>query len=245
MNVPLRKRVFDIAASLTTAPIWLLVLLTCMGLQFILEGRPIFYTSSRRVYRNRQARVVKFRTMIRDAARLYNRDTVPVQNQRFLNTPINSPLYTGFGRFMERCQFTELPQVLHVLAGTLSIVGNRPLPENVIASLKEVFPHTEERFASPAGLTGLVQLIGRESLSDAARLDLERRYCHCVDQSYSVWMDFRILLYTVLIHAKLMQAFDVEDAHRFLDRYGPRLAMPSIDATAATSANDDKLVANA
>src|SRR4029453_2789921 len=73
----------------------------------------------------------------------------------------------------------------------------RPLPENVVRSLAEVFPHVEGRFLVRCGLTGPVQLVGRDNLSDAARLEIEIAYCHAVLRSYSVTLDLLILFYTV------------------------------------------------
>ncbi|MCP5229434.1 sugar transferase [Accumulibacter sp.] len=229
MTPPLRKRLFDLSLCLLTAPVWLVALLVCTIVQLLFEGRPIFYVSVRRVWGKEQARVLKFRTMVRDAEKIYNRATVPVSDKRFLNTPIDSPMYTRVGRLIERCQFTELPQVLQVITGTLTIVGNRPLPENVIAALKERYPNTEARFATPSGLTGLPQLVGRDSLEDADRLALETRYCHIVGSHYAASMDFQILLFTVLIQLRLMKPLTVEDAQCFLAKFGPQAICRAAD----------------
>ena len=144
-------------------------------------------------------RVVKFRTMCRNADKIANRDTVPVTTTRFLNIPPTSPLYTPAGRWIERLMLTELPQVWHVLQGKMSFIGNRPLPENVIAALRAEHPGAEARFATPAGLTGPIQLVGRDHISDAERLQIEGAYCAAVQRGYSPMLDFKILLYTVLV----------------------------------------------
>lgn len=196
---PRRKHAFDVLVIGFLAVVLAPVLACCALAIFVLDGRPIFYFSKRRVYRAHTMWIVKFRTMRRDAERIANRDTVPVTSTRFLNLPIDSPLYTPIGRFIERLMLTELPQLYHVLLGQMSLVGNRPLPENVIASLREVYPYVEQRFAMPAGLTGPVQLVGREAISDDDRLRLEIAYCHAAAESYSVWLDVRILFYTVLV----------------------------------------------
>lgn len=219
MKMPVQKRLFDLALALTTVPIWLPVLLLCAIALALFEGFPIFYQSSRRVHGQRHAKVWKFRTMVRNAAQLYNRDTVPVRGRRFLNMPSDSPLYTHTGRLIEKCQFTELPQVVQVISGTLSLVGNRPLPENVVRSLKEEHPNTEARFDSVCGLTGLVQLIGRDNLDDAERLAIEIGYCQIATQYYSARLDFLILALTVLIHVGMVKPFTVADADRLLARF--------------------------
>jgi lipopolysaccharide/colanic/teichoic acid biosynthesis glycosyltransferase len=136
--------------------------------------------------------------MRRDADKIANRDTVPVVGVRFLNLPITSPLYTPVGRLIERLMLTEMPQLLDVLRGRMSLIGNRPLPDRVVASLQEEFSHVEDRFLVPCGLTGPVQLVGRDFVSDADRLQIEATYCHAVQNAYSIVLDARILLYTVL-----------------------------------------------
>jgi lipopolysaccharide/colanic/teichoic acid biosynthesis glycosyltransferase len=196
---PVQKRIFDLVVIGLLAVVLLPVLTCCALAIYLLDGRPIFYFSKRRIYRQHTTTVVKFRTMRRDAERIANRDTVPITSTRFLNLPIDSPLYTLPGRWIERLMLTELPQLYHVLQGQMSLVGNRPLPENVIASLREMHPHVEQRFGMPAGLTGPTQLVGRDAISDAQRLRLEIAYCQAVKNSYSIWLDMRILFHTVLV----------------------------------------------
>lgn len=111
------KRLFDLFAVALTSPIWLPVLVVTTLLMAVLEGRPIFYRSSRRVTRHLNMRILKFRTMVRNAETIFNRDVVPIVGQRFLNTPPDSPLFTPLGRRIEKFQITELPQVFHVIAG--------------------------------------------------------------------------------------------------------------------------------
>lgn len=229
------KRLFDVLAIILTLPIWLPILILTIILMLLLEGRPIFYRSARRVSRHVNLRIYKFRTMVRNAEAIYNREVVKVVDQRFLNISPNSPLYTPLGRWIEKLQITELPQILHVITGHMSIVGNRPLPENVIASLREAYPKAEERFRTCAGLTGLVQLIGRQDISDGDRLELESHYCMAVDEDYSAQLDLRILLFTVLIVLRLMQPFTVDEAHALLRRFSPRAGAGPIDETQSTS----------
>lgn len=219
-----KKRIFDLVVTILGTVIWVPLLLTCIAAIAVVTGRPIFYVSQRRVG-ERTIPVVKFRTMRRDADRFYNRHTVPVSNNvRFLNTPPDSPLYTSVGRVIERCAITEIPQFLHVLRGDMSLIGNRPLPENVIESIAEVFPNVRERFRTPAGMTGPVQLVGRSEISDADRLLLETTYCRVVGEGYSWRLDFWILLFTVLISQRIMQPFTVGDLLRFMEGY--RVARP-------------------
>ena len=213
------KRIFDIVLCLITVWLWGPIVIICALLNLLFNGRPAFYLSERRVHNCSQVRIAKFRAMVRNADKIANRDTVPISDKIFLNIPADSPLYTPLGRFFERLCLTELPQLLHVLAGQMSLVGNRPLPENVVAKLRSKYPYAEDRFLVRAGMTGPVQLIGRDNLPDEKRLSLEIRYCKACLESYSVRLDFMILLYTVLIGIRISSTFSVRQVEQLLDRY--------------------------
>lgn len=213
------KRAFDLFVTTLAMISWVPVLALSSLAVLIFDGRPVFYVSPRRVYRKETIAVLKFRTMRRDADRIANRSTVPIEGVRFLNIPHDSPLYSRIGRVLERCCFTELPQLLHVLSGKMSLVGNRPLPEDVIASLRDAYPRAEDRFNTPAGLTGPIQLAGREKLSDVQRLAIEMRYCDVARSSYSMALDFMILLYTVLVVSGMHRSFTCEEIEELLSRF--------------------------
>lgn len=232
-----KKRFFDLFVSLISAVVWLPVVLMAALAVLILEGRPVFYKSKRRVSSGPAIEIVKFRTMVRNAAEIANRETVPVDNStRFLNIPGDSPLYTRIGRLLEKVALTELPQFRHVLRGEMSIVGNRPLPQNVVDCLLEEFPDTEDRFATPSGLTGPSQLVGRDLLSDADRLRLEGAYCRGVQRNYSFRLDFLILLYTVLVVLRVRRGFTPDEVLALVERY------TGTAAPAAAPARDQVLV---
>jgi lipopolysaccharide/colanic/teichoic acid biosynthesis glycosyltransferase len=145
-----------------------------------------------------------------DADKILNRDTVPVSDTRFLNISVNDEIFTPVGRIIEKLGLTEVPQLFQVLSGKLTLVGNRPLPENVIRSLSEIYPHAEERFIIRAGVTGPAQLVGREHLTDAERLDLEIAYCKFCTENYSLWRDVQILFLTAMIILRLRPSLKVE-----------------------------------
>ena len=213
----LKKRVFDTCVCLATAPIWLLAVALIGLVLLVAEGRPVFYVSSRRVCGKGSIRVWKFRTMVRDAERVANRNTIPIgDGTRFLNLPIDSEMYTRVGRLIERCSLTELPQLFQVISGRMSLVGNRPLPENVVESLLENHPDAEDRFRVKCGLTGPVQLVGRTFLSDEDRLRIENAYCERVLNRYSVLLDCYIVIYTVLISLRLRPLMSLNDIARHL-----------------------------
>lgn len=106
----------------------------------------------------------------------------------------NDPRVTRLGAFLRNTSLDELPQLVNILLGDMSLVGNRPLP------LYEAEKLTSDRyilrFAGPAGLTGLWQVTkrgkGREDMSEEERMQLDIEYA----QHFSVWMDLKIILKT-------------------------------------------------
>jgi len=231
----LAKRAFDLFVTVTAAISWIPALLVSALAILVCEGRPVFYVSRRVVAPGKTVRVVKFRTMVRNAEQVFNRSTVPIQRDgvRFLNLPPGSPLYTRVGRLVERCAFTEIPQLFLVLRGHMSLVGNRPLPESVTESLRDAYPDVDERLRTPAGMTGPVQLIGRERLTDGQRLDLERTYCRVASHAFTWRLDFLILLYTVLEAVRLRGPMTFGEVKEFLLSFAP--PAPAREAQAGPS----------
>lgn len=213
------KRALDVVITGLAALIWIPVLLVAGLAVLVFTGRPVLYRSMRRVSNDEVLRIVKFRTMVKNAEALVNRTTVPIENEvRFLNISPDSPLYTRVGRLLERCGLTEIPQLMHVLRGQMSIIGNRPLPENVVAALRAEYPTADDRFLTKSGLTGPAQLVGRAELTDLERLTLEGAYCRACVQRYSIWLDLSILLSTVMIVIGFKKAYTYQGVLDMIDR---------------------------
>jgi lipopolysaccharide/colanic/teichoic acid biosynthesis glycosyltransferase len=210
------KRVFDLTVTLVMAPLWVPVCLMCALALRVTAGAPVIYRSERRVVGQHAQTVTKFRTMVRNADRLLNRETVPITGTCFLNIPPDHPVYTPVGRVIERFALTELPQLLDVLKGSMSLVGNRPLPENVVHALVQLHPHAEDRFLTRGGLTGPVQLVGRDHISDEDRLAIEIDYCLLSLYSYRWRVDALILINTVMVALKLRRGFTASQVRALL-----------------------------
>jgi lipopolysaccharide/colanic/teichoic acid biosynthesis glycosyltransferase len=214
-----KKRALDVVITGLAAVIWVPVLLLSALAVLVSSGRPVLYRSMRRVSTDDVLRIVKFRTMVKNAEALVNRSTVPIQNDvRFLNIAPDSPLYTRVGRLLERCGITEIPQLMHVLRGQMSIVGNRPLPENVVTALRDEYPTADDRFLTKSGLTGPAQLVGRSALTDLERLTLEGAYCRACVRRYSIWLDVSILFATVMIVIGVKKAYTYQGVLDLIDR---------------------------
>ena len=218
-GIPPRKRAFDLAFCVLSMPVW--VPLTIIGILVVLcgTGFPALYVSPRIVYRGHTARIAKLRTMVPGAATIANRSTIPMDGQRFLNIGLESPLYTPVGRVIEKLSLTELPQFVHVLTGKMSVIGNRPLPHDVLSALAEVHPEAGDRFLTRAGLTGPVQLVGRDNISDADRLAVEIAYCRLCMRRYSMYLDLMIAVHTVLILSRVKRPFTAAQIGRQMEKW--------------------------
>jgi lipopolysaccharide/colanic/teichoic acid biosynthesis glycosyltransferase/SAM-dependent methyltransferase/NAD-dependent dihydropyrimidine dehydrogenase PreA subunit len=191
------KRLLDIGASfLGMLLCW--PILVVAGIATSLDtGRPIFYSQIRRIRFGRQARIHKMRTLVVGADRKLDKLVSIKQCGRFLNIAKDVSSYTRVGRWLERLWIVELPQIWNVFLGQMSLVGNRPIPDYVIDALG---PTAEviERFASPQGLTGYVQIIGRDNVTDQERIRLEYEYSRIFEKGDVFLEDLRIMALTVM-----------------------------------------------
>ncbi|MCX6252601.1 MAG: sugar transferase [Bacteroidetes bacterium] len=111
----------------------------------------------------------------------------------------DDPRITRVGNFIRKTSIDELPQLINVLKGDMSIVGNRPLPlyEAELLTINSI----SKRFLAPAGITGLwqVELRGRRGfMSDEERKNLDNKYAeHFVGDNYSFWYDLNLILRTI------------------------------------------------
>jgi exopolysaccharide biosynthesis polyprenyl glycosylphosphotransferase len=152
---------------------------------------PVIYSQVRHGLRRRRFAMLKFRTMVANAEAL--QPTLEDRNEAI--GPIfkikRDPRLTPLGRLLRRYSLDELPQLINVLKGDMSLVGPRPLPTRDVAHFGEAW--LIRRFSMPQGLTGLWQISGRSDLSFDDWMALDLRY---IDQ-WSLGLDLRILLRTI------------------------------------------------
>ncbi len=192
-NIPrstmLLKRILD----LTIGGIGLVVLApvaALIALAIKLDSRgPVVFSQVRAGHNRRPFRMRKFRTMVADAeAQL--QDIVPFDK---LSEPMfklhDDPRVTRVGSFLRRSSLDEIPQLLNVLKGEMSLVGPRPEQFDLVERYK---PEYLFRLSVKPGLTGPMQVNGRGALNFQERLALEREYI----ENMSIFRDLRILLMT-------------------------------------------------
>jgi lipopolysaccharide/colanic/teichoic acid biosynthesis glycosyltransferase len=192
----LAKRLFDlVAATLLLIALSPVILATSLAI-LVLEGRPIFYVSRRHVSPNRTIPVFKFRSMVRDAASPRYRLAERYMRNGYLDIPRECEVYTPIGRLLEKFQFVELPQLVNVIVHGMSLIGNRPLPSANLVLLRE-FDNWETRFRSPAGISGITQVVGKLGLQPGERIALEVAYARLYLTGNVVKCDFWIFWHTL------------------------------------------------
>jgi exopolysaccharide biosynthesis polyprenyl glycosylphosphotransferase len=191
------KRIMDIAGSVAALVI-LAPLFLGIALAIRLDSRgTIFFVQQRAGRGGRPFRMVKFRTMVADAEDLLA-DLVPFET---LDDPMfklrDDPRVTRVGRFLRRTSLDELPQLINVLRGEMSLVGPRPEQVELVERYR---PEHRFRLSVKPGLTGPMQVYGRGELTFEERLAVEREYV----ENLSLGRDLQILGMTlsVVVHRK-------------------------------------------
>lgn len=184
------KRAIDlVGASVLLILVSPLVVLSLLAV-VVDSGRPLIYR--RRVVgrRGRNFDAFKIRTMIARADELLERDSELRSAYATSNKLVDDPRITRVGRWLRRLSFDELPQLVNVLRGEMSLVGPRMItPEE----LPEWGPTAELLLSVRPGLTGLWQVSGRQTLSKADRIRLDGEYV----QRMSLGLDLAIIARTV------------------------------------------------
>jgi exopolysaccharide biosynthesis polyprenyl glycosylphosphotransferase len=191
------KRLFDLFLTILTLPVWGVILLITILLQMILNPGPVFYKSARMTRYSKNFQLFKLRSMGKqygkhDAAhefRAMNREDLALEYEKHRKVA-HDPRITWFGRIIRATSLDELPQLINVLRGDLSLVGPRPiLPQELhLYQGRGALLHSVK-----SGLTGLWQVSGRSDLAFEKRVELELYYA----QNWSFWLDIKILFKTI------------------------------------------------
>jgi len=184
------KKAFDLGVSFVVVllglPFWLLI-----AAAIKLDSRgPVLYRDRRIGVGEREFGMLKFRTMVQGAAE--QQAVLEEQNEAggALFKIRDDPRITRVGRVLRRLSLDELPQVLNVLGGEMSLVGPRPLP---LRDYRQLEAWHRKRYNVLPGITGLWQISGRSNLTfdDLVRLDFY------YIENWSIWLDISILVKTL------------------------------------------------
>ena len=165
------KRITDCLLIILTAPFWGTVLAATALIIRVCEGAPIFFKQERAGRGGRPFTILKFRTMR-------------------LGEGTDLARTTRLGKFLRATSLDELPQLLNILKGDMSLVGPRPLPSAYVPRYSKT---QARRLEVLPGLTGWAQVNGRNALSWDEKFALDVWYV----ENQSLWLDIRILWKTL------------------------------------------------
>jgi Undecaprenyl-phosphate galactose phosphotransferase WbaP len=189
------KSAFDFAAAAVLL-VLLLPVLVLLGVLIRLDGGPAMFTHRRVGTGGRCFQCLKFRSMVLDSdaalARLLRDDPAAAKEWAATRKLRSDPRITRIGRILRKTSLDELPQLINVLRGEMSLVGPRPIVEEEINRYGDQIRYY---MAARPGMTGLWQVSGRSETTYDERVRLDVRYV----REWSLWQDIAILLKTVLV----------------------------------------------
>lgn len=179
------KRMMDLVISViilaVTSP---LLLLTAVAIK-VCDGGPVFFKQKRCTINGKVFEILKFRSMIVDAEKPGM--AIPAKDR--------DPRITPVGRIIRATRIDELPQLINVLKGEMSIVGPRPERIEHVAKYSEEIPEFSYRLKVKGGLTGYAQVMGKYNTTAYDKLKLDLMYI----ENYSIALDIKLLLMTIKI----------------------------------------------
>lgn len=195
------KRVFDLLFSIVSmvvlSPIFLVVAIAVRH-----DGGPVFYKQKRLTQNGRVFEIYKFRSMCVDAEKYTG---------AVLSTGEKDPRVTKVGRIIRACRMDELPQLINILRGDMTIVGPRPERPEIAEKYEKILPEFSLRLQAKAGLTGYCQVYGKYNSDPYDKLLMDLIYI----AHPSIVEDLKIVLKTIKI------LFDKESTEGVSEHYDP------------------------
>lgn len=190
------KRIFDIVGAIIgliiTSPLFLIISVLYL---FGENKGPIFFKQKRYGKNGKLFILYKFRSMVINADEKLKKDQILykkyVENNYKLD-PVEDPRITKIGRFLRKTSLDEIPQLINVLKGEMSLVGPRPIVEE---ELKEYKDKKSDFLSVKPGITGYWQVCGRSNVGYPERANLELYYVY----NRTFLLDIKILLLTVKV----------------------------------------------
>lgn len=173
--------VFSLVALILLSPLMLIVAAAIKAE----DGGPVFYRQTRLTLNGKQFKIIKFRSMKTDA----EKDGVARLAED------NDDRITKVGRIIRKLRLDELPQLLNILSGSMSIVGPRPERPEIAEEYEESIPEFSLRLQAKAGLTGYAQVYGKYNTPPYDKVQMDLMYI--ANQSFSE--DIRLILMTLKI----------------------------------------------
>ena len=168
------------------SPIFLIV---AIAIKLDSKG-PIIFGHTRRGLHGKDIKVYKFRTMYENSQEIFNNFTKEQKEEFYKNFKLeNDPRVTKIGDFLRRTSIDELPQLINILNGSMSIVGPRPIVQKEIELYGD---YANKLFSVVPGLTGYWQANGRSDTTYEERIKMDMYYI----DNRGFWLDFKIIIKT-------------------------------------------------
>lgn len=183
------KRLVDIVVSISALILLIPVFLVVAVLILIDDGFPVFFIQERVGFRKHRFSIFKFRTMVKDAEQMQDAlESKNIYGNGAAFKITDDPRIIPIGHFLRKTSLDELPQLINVLLGTMSLVGPRPLP---IRDFQRFYSDRHRlRFSVKPGLTGLWQVSGRNEVEFEEWMELDIQYVN----HWSLTLDLKILV---------------------------------------------------
>ena len=181
------KRIADPILAFFLLILFLPVLLAIAVWILLETGRPVLYSQVRAGKDGKPFRMLKFRTMVKDAVERGRRERLSEDPYGIIP---NDPRITRSGHVLRRTSLDELPQLLHVIGGKMSLVGPRP---DLVEQVANYANEDRRRLAVRPGITGWSQVQGRDEIGWPERFEQDAWYV----ENWSLALDLKILLLTL------------------------------------------------
>ena len=200
------KRLMDISISLLALVVSSPIMLACAVAIKAEDGGKVFYKQKRLTKYGRVFQVYKFRTM-------------KEENSVHKSVTENDDRITKVGGILRKFRVDELPQMLNILKGDMTVVGPRPEMLENVEKYTEELPEFSYRLRMKAGLTGLAQISGKYNTSPKDKLVMDLMYI----ENYSIWQDLKLIFQTITVFLKASEsteAFGKEELYDFTQQHG-------------------------
>ncbi len=203
------KRLTDLAVSIIGLIVASPIMLACAIAIKLDDHGKVFYKQQRLTKYGRVFEVYKFRTM-------------KEENSVHKSVTEGDDRITRVGRVLRKFRIDELPQLINILNGDMTVVGPRPeMLENVEKYTKEL-PEFSYRLRMKAGLTGLAQISGKYNTSPKDKLVMDLMYI----ENYSIWQDFKLIFQTITVFLKASESTEAFGREELYDFDGGRESGP-------------------
>ncbi len=199
MNL-LIKRLMDIFASLILL-ILLLPVFFIVSIAIKIDSKgPVFFKQKRLTKNGQIFLILKFRSMVTNAEKI---------GSGLFNFK-NDTRVTKVGRFLRKTSLDELPQIINVLKGDMSLVGPRPSVLNEIGEYNDLNEKYKKRFQMKSGITGLAQVSGRNELPWSEKINYDNKYIDRFTKE-GILLDIKIILLTLISVFKSKDIYEGKD----------------------------------